>query len=75
MSLLVREGRTTAGISQQELALRIKEKKSLIKLIENGKITPRQMPRGICRRLEMVLKLKGLDIHEWGTGFLDVDGK
>lgn len=69
LSLLVREGRITAGISQQELASRVKEKKSLIKLIENGGIMPRQMPRGLCRRLEGALKLKELNIREWGTGF------
>lgn len=51
----VRHQRMKLGISQEELAKRVKEKLSLIQKIETGKMTPDSK---LCRALEHELKIK-----------------
>jgi putative transcription factor len=57
----VRKHRTKLGISQEELAKRVKEKLSVIQKIETGRITP---PMRLCRELEHELKVKLLVPHK-----------
>ena len=52
---LVRSQRMKIGISQEELAKRVKEKLSVIQKIETGKIDPDMR---LCRELEHELKVK-----------------
>jgi putative transcription factor len=52
---LVRHGRMKLGLSQEELAKRVKEKLSQIQKIETGKVTP---DTRLCRELEHELKVK-----------------
>jgi len=51
----VRKYRTKLGLSQEDLATRVKEKLSVIQKIETGKITP---DIRLCRELEHELKVK-----------------
>ena len=51
----VRKYRTRLGLSQEDLAKRVKEKLSVIQKIETGKITP---DIRLCRELEHELKVK-----------------
>jgi putative transcription factor len=51
----VRRHRMKAGLSQEELAKRVKEKLSVIQKIETGKMTP---DTKLCRELEHELKIK-----------------
>jgi putative transcription factor len=51
----VRKHRTKLGISQEELARRVKQKLSVIQKIETGKITPDSR---LCHELEHELKVK-----------------
>jgi len=51
----VRRQRMKLGLSQEELAKRVKEKLSLIQKIETGKMTPDSK---LCRALEHELKIK-----------------
>ncbi len=51
----VRKNRMKLGLSQEDLARRVKEKLSVIQKIETGKITP---PLRLCRELEHELKIK-----------------
>lgn len=51
----VRKYRTKLGLSQEDLAKRVKEKLSVIQKIETGKITP---DIRLCRELEHELKVK-----------------
>ena len=57
----VRKHRTKLGISQEELARRVKEKLSVIQKIETGKIAP---DTRLCRALEHELKVKLLVPHK-----------
>jgi len=57
----VRKHRRSLGISQEELARRVKEKLSVIQKIETGKMTP---DTRLCRELEHELKVKLLVPHE-----------
>lgn len=52
---LVRKRRMKLGLSQEGLALKVKEKLSVIQKIETGKITPDTQ---LCRRLQHELKIK-----------------
>ncbi len=52
---LVRSKRMKAGLSQEELAQRVKEKLSVIQKIETGKMAP---DTRLCRALEHELKIK-----------------
>ena len=56
----VRKHRTKLGLSQEDLAKRVKEKLSVIQKIENGKMTPDMR---LCRTLEHELKVKLLLPH------------
>ena len=56
----VRKHRTKLGLSQEDLAKRVKEKLSVIQKIETGKITP---DTRLCRELEHELKVKLLVPH------------
>jgi len=56
----VRKYRTKLGLSQEDLAKRVKEKLSVIQKIETGKITP---DIRLCRELEHELKVKLLAPH------------
>jgi len=56
----VRKCRTKLGLSQEDLAKRVKEKLSVIQKIETGKITP---DIRLCRELEHELKVKLLAPH------------
>ena len=51
----VRKSRSKLGISQEELAKRVKQKLSVIQKIESGKMTPEVR---LCRELEHELKVK-----------------
>jgi putative transcription factor len=51
----VRKNRTKLGISQEELAKRVKQKLSVIQKIETGKMTP---DIRLCRELEHELKVQ-----------------
>jgi len=51
----VRKYRTKLGLSQEDLAKRVKEKLSVIQKIETGKMTP---DIRLCRELEHELKVK-----------------
>jgi putative transcription factor len=51
----VRKGRMKLGLSQEDLANRVKEKLSLIQKIETGKMTPSLR---LCRELEHELRVK-----------------
>jgi putative transcription factor len=55
IALKVRKYRTKLGLSQEDLATRVKEKLSVIQKIETGKITP---DIRLCRELEHELKVK-----------------
>ena len=57
----VRKSRMKLGISQEELARRVKEKLSVIQKIETGKIAP---DTRLCRGLEHELKVKLLVPHK-----------
>ena len=57
----VRKHRTKLGISQDELARRVKQKLSVIQKIETGKITPDSR---LCHELEHELKVKLLLPHD-----------
>jgi len=59
----VRKHRTNLGMSQEELAKRVKEKLSVIQKIETGKIAP---DTRLCRALEHELKVKLLVPHDEG---------
>ena len=52
---LVRKGRMKLGWSQEDLAMKVKEKLSEIQKIETGKITPETR---LCRELQHELKIK-----------------
>jgi putative transcription factor len=52
---VVRGHRMKLGLSQEELAKRVKEKLSFIQKIETGKMTPNSK---LCRALEHELKIK-----------------
>lgn len=52
---IVRERRMKIGLSQEELAGRVKEKLSVIQKIETGKMAPNTR---LCRALEHELKVK-----------------
>jgi putative transcription factor len=52
---LVRRSRAKVGLSQDELAKRVKEKLSLIQKIETGKMAPNTR---LCRELEHELRIK-----------------
>jgi putative transcription factor len=52
---IVRNQRMKLGLSQEELAKRVKEKLSVIQKIETGKMAP---DIRLCRELEHVLKIK-----------------
>jgi len=52
---LVRRGRMKLGLSQEDLAKRVKEKLSVIQKIEMGKMAP---DTRLCRELEHELKVK-----------------
>jgi len=52
---IVRKRRMKLGISQEELAKRVKEKLSVIQKIETGKIAPDTQ---LCRELQHELKIK-----------------
>ncbi len=54
-SKLVRRKRMMLGLSQEELAQRVKEKLSVIQKIETGKVAP---DTKLCRELEHELKVK-----------------
>jgi len=54
-SQLVRRHRMKAGLSQEELAKRVKEKLSVIQKIETGKMAP---DTRLCRELEHELRIK-----------------
>ena len=54
-SELVRKGRMKLGWSQEQLAMKVNEKHSVILKIETGKITPDTQ---LCRRLQHELKIK-----------------
>jgi putative transcription factor len=55
----VRKGRSQKGLSQEELAKRINEKKSMIVKVENGEIRPNdKLVRKLERALEMSLREK-----------------
>ncbi len=54
-SKLVRRKRMNLGLSQEELAQRVKEKLSVIQKIETGKVAP---DTKLCRELEHELKVK-----------------
>ncbi len=56
----VRKYRTKLGLSQEDLATRVKQKLSVIQKIETGKITP---DIRLCRELEHELKVKLLAPH------------
>jgi len=56
----VRTYRAKLGLSQEDLAKRVKEKLSVIQKIETGKITP---DIRLCRELEHELKVKLLLPH------------
>ena len=56
----VRKNRAKLGLSQEDLAKRVKEKLSVIQKIETGKITP---DIRLCRELEHELKVKLLVPH------------
>ena len=51
----VRKHRMKSGLSQEDLAKRVKEKLSVIQKIETGKMTPDTQ---LCRELEHELKVK-----------------
>ena len=51
----VRHQRMKLGVSQQELAMRVKEKLSVIQKIETGRIAP---DTKLCRELEHELRIK-----------------
>jgi putative transcription factor len=51
----VRDRRMKIGLSQEELAKRVKEKLSVIQKIETGKMAPNSR---LCRELEHELKVK-----------------
>jgi putative transcription factor len=57
----VRKNRTKLGISQDELARRVKQKLSVIQKIETGKMTPDSR---LCHELEHELKVKLLLPHD-----------
>ncbi|MBS7287456.1 MAG: TIGR00270 family protein [Candidatus Freyarchaeota archaeon] len=52
---LIREAREKMGLSQEELAKLVKEKVSVIKRVEAGRMEP---PRQLASKLEKVLKIK-----------------
>jgi len=52
---LIRDAREKMGLSQEELAKLVKEKLSVIKRVEAGKMEP---PRQLAVKLEKVLKIK-----------------
>ena len=52
---LVRKHRMKLGLSQEDLAERVKEKLSVIQKIETGKVAPNSR---LCRALEHELKVK-----------------
>lgn len=52
---LIREAREKMGLSQEELAKLVKEKVSVIKRVEAGRMEP---PRQLAGKLERVLKIK-----------------
>ena len=54
-SELVRRGRMKVGWSQEQLAMKVKEKLSFIQKVETGKVTPDTQ---LCRRLQHELKIK-----------------
>lgn len=54
-STLVRRQRMKMGLSQEELAKRVKEKLSVIQKIETGKMAP---DTKLCRELEHELRIK-----------------
>jgi len=54
-SEVIREARERLGLSQEELAKRIKEKVSLIRKIERGELTPEEK---VVRKLERELGIK-----------------
>ena len=56
----VRKYRSKLGLSQEELAKRVKEKLSVIQKVETGKISPNSR---LCRALEHELKVKLLVPH------------
>jgi putative transcription factor len=56
----VRRYRSKLGLSQEELAKRVKEKLSVIQKVETGKISPNSR---LCRALEHELKVKLLIPH------------
>ncbi|MBC7114208.1 MAG: TIGR00270 family protein, partial [Archaeoglobi archaeon] len=54
-SEVIREARERLGLSQEELARKIKEKVSLIRKIERGELTPEEK---VARKLEKELGIK-----------------
>ncbi len=52
---LVRRGRIKLGLSQEDVAKRVREKLSVIQKIETGKVAPETR---LCRELEHELKIK-----------------
>ncbi len=61
----VREGRMRKGLSQEELARLINEKKSMIVKVENGEIRPNDK---LVRKLERALEMSLREKIESGTG-------
>ncbi|MFQ6119020.1 MAG: multiprotein bridging factor aMBF1 [Methanosarcinales archaeon] len=54
-NIIIREAREKHGLTQDELALKIKEKASLIKKIERGEIIPED---SVIKKLERALDIK-----------------
>ncbi len=55
LSEVVRQRREELGLTQEELAVRVGEKVSVIKRIESGRLTP---PLSLIRKLEAALRVK-----------------